>query len=50
VHTGFWWEKKRESVHLEGPGVGGKIIVRWIVRKRDVLSMDRIELAYDRDR
>jgi hypothetical protein len=36
VHTGFWWGTLRESVHLEDPGVDGRIILRWIFRKWDV--------------
>jgi hypothetical protein len=36
--------------HLEDPGVGGRIILRWIFRKWDVESMDWIELVQDRER
>jgi len=35
VYTGFWWETL-ERVHLEDPGIEGRIILRWIFRKRDV--------------
>jgi hypothetical protein len=35
---------------LGGPGVDGKIILRWIFRKWDVVGMDWIRLAEDRDR
>jgi len=35
VHTGFWWGNLREGDHLEGPGIDGKIILRWILRKLD---------------
>jgi len=35
---------------LGDPGVGGRIILRWIFRKWDVGGMDWIELAQDRDR
>jgi hypothetical protein len=35
---------------LGDPGVGGRIILRWIFRKRDVGGKDWIELAQDRDR
>ena len=31
----FWWENLRERVHLEDPGIGGRIILRWIFRKWD---------------
>jgi hypothetical protein len=40
----------RERVHLEDPGVDGRIILRWILRKWDRWGMDWIELAGDRDR
>jgi len=40
----------RERDHLEGPGVDGRIILRWIFWKWDVVGMDWIELAQDRDR
>jgi hypothetical protein len=32
----FWWGNLRERGHLEDPGVDGRIILRWIFRKRDV--------------
>jgi hypothetical protein len=34
---------------LEDPGVDGRIILRWIFRKRVVGDMDWIELARNRD-
>ena len=36
VYTGFWWGNLRERDHLENPGVGGRIILRWNFRKWDV--------------
>jgi len=38
VYTSFWWGALREGVHLEDPGVEGRIILRWIFRKWDVLA------------
>jgi len=35
VYTGFWWGNIRERNHLEGLGVDGRIILRWIFRKWD---------------
>jgi hypothetical protein len=35
---------------LGDPGVDGRIILRWIFRKWDVVGMDWIELAQDRAR
>jgi hypothetical protein len=35
MHTGFWWENLRERDHLEGPGVVGRIILKWIFEKWD---------------
>ena len=36
MHTEFWWGNLRERDHLEGSGVDGRIILRWILRKWDV--------------
>jgi len=38
MYTGFWWGNLKERAHLEEPGVGGRIILRWILRKWVVRS------------
>jgi len=50
VYTGIWWGNLRERDHLEHPGRGKEIILRWIFRKWDGRGMDWIDLAQDRDR
>ena len=50
AYTGFWWRNLREIHHFGDPGVDGRKILRWILRKWDVGGMDWIELAQDRDR
>jgi hypothetical protein len=46
---GLGGENLKERNHSEVPGVIGRIILRWIFRKKDG-GMDWIELAQDRDR
>jgi len=36
VYTGFWWGNLRERDNLEDLGIDGRIILRWIFRKRDL--------------
>ena len=48
MYTGFWWGNLRERDNLKDKGVDGRIILRWIFRKRNVgvwtkLSWLRIE-------
>jgi len=47
LYTGFWWGNLRERVHLEDPGVDGRIVLRWIIRKWDARAWN--DLALDRD-
>jgi hypothetical protein len=35
VHAGFWWGNLSEGDHLEYPGVGERIILKWIFKKWD---------------
>ena len=35
MYTGFGWRNVRERDLLEGPGVDGRIILRWIFRNWD---------------
>jgi len=37
VHTAFWWENPRERDHLGGLGVCGRVILKCIFKKRDVV-------------
>jgi hypothetical protein len=36
VHTRFWWEDLRERNRMEGLGVDGMIILKWIFKRWDV--------------
>ena len=50
AYTRFWWGNLRQRDHLGSPGLDGRNILRWILRKLDVGGMDRFELAQDRNR
>jgi hypothetical protein len=34
--TGFWWGNLREKDQWGDPGVDGRVVLRWLVRKWDV--------------
>ena len=38
----------KEETHLKGPGVDGRLILKWILKKWDG-NMDWIDLVQDRD-
>ena len=40
AYTGFWWGNLTERAHMGNPGVGGRIILRWIFGKWDVEGVD----------
>ena len=48
MYTGLQWENLKEY-HLKAPGVGGRIILKWIFEKMDG-GMDWIDLVQDRNR
>ena len=35
VHSGFWWGNLSERDHLENLGLDGRLILKWIFKKRD---------------
>ena len=49
MYTGFWEGNLRARDNLEDLAVVGRIILRWIFRKRHG-GIDRIDPALDRDR
>jgi hypothetical protein len=32
MHVGFWWKSQKERYHYEYLDVGGRIILRWILK------------------
>ena len=36
AYTGFWWGSLRERHQLGGPGVDGRVTLRWMFRKWNV--------------
>jgi hypothetical protein len=49
MRIGFCWESLKERVHYEDLDVGGRIILKLILRDMGWNGMDWIERAKDRD-
>jgi hypothetical protein len=39
VANGFWWKKMGDRDHLEGPGLYGRITLKWIFRLIENIHM-----------
>jgi hypothetical protein len=50
VYAGCWWGSLRERGHWGDQDVYGRIILKWIFSKFDVVGVGWIELAEDRGR
>jgi hypothetical protein len=48
MRTRFWRKNLRERDHLEGPGVDGRITLKWIFKNLDG-GIDWIGLAQNSD-
>ena len=49
LNTGFWCGNLTEGDHLQDPGIGERIILKWIFRKWDG-DMDFIDPVQNRNR
>ena len=43
----IWWGNLRERDHLEGLGICGRIIIKWVFKKQDVdVDVDGVDLSH----
>jgi hypothetical protein len=49
MHTGFWWESQKERDHQEYLHVGGRIILKWILKEIGHGGGGWFDLAEDKD-
>ena len=33
MHSGFWWDNLKERDHIEDLGVGGRVVLKWILKR-----------------
>jgi hypothetical protein len=47
MYTGYWWESQKERDHWEDQDVGGWVILKWILERKDEAVWT--DVAQDRD-
>lgn len=48
MHIRFWWKNLKVKHHLEDTGVDGRVILKWIFKKRNRIRGCWIHLPQDR--
>jgi len=38
MNTEFWWTNLKKKGHLEDLGIGGRMILKWILHKQDGIA------------
>jgi hypothetical protein len=49
MHIEFLWESQKKINHLEDLDLGGRILLKWILRETEWGGMDWIDLAQARE-